>query len=1180
MDFDIGFDGEEDSMFDFNRAHSKSAKKRGSALNKNKRTFGTTFQSQNSACSKSTRSNMSASSIASNPSSSQSTKTLPAGASSIHTNSSFCSSSPSSSQSGDVKSRVPKISIEKSSRRSRQRIRRRPEEEEEYNSNDDDDDDDDESLSARSSCDASSAASTATGNSIATVRSRAVVTMKNHPLSVRRGAGSSAYAVQNAGTYQMIHDECSYLCSTILSTRSQPSKAIGAAIDLATLLSSRKTRSMLWKGGSHSTTRDDDRNVGDDNHRKGSSNNSSGCHGPQFPSLSSEKPKKLSPIPKVWSSILEVLALAATTGGSFDNCPSSNSSISSNTSIVGSVWAPAGRASTKSRTKSARRKDKELLKIGGCAIGAATQTTSTANTTYHSATSKGVKLSPDLKDVLACIFYFLSWDCTMSGDHSIAAMGAVKSSTVARKIRLAILERGAVLTGILRLMAPSQPLSTVAATTTDSSQHAPFPSNIFPTTTKISEPPVSPLRTPTSSITKRSLRSASMKTSSSTVPDAQQHTANGIPSSTRKVKPSLSSKVVGDPTAMGRRKRKNRRKLKEEEESPVEDVFPHTPLQTINTDSISQHVEGWKESDDSSKIMPPPSNRSVALCRRKFHGSDELSFADVSVRNQPARNSNDDGGSIISEASMGGTSILTSRIAKKVVSLRAKVHIESASMSASFDTSEMPFGRGADSQESIHFQGNSLTNNNIVIEGVDRPWLSIVCLESLTRILTGKELDGKTSCLEEEDASRSKGDEANDDDDDIDDDNNDNVVIVTNRLVGKSGMIPLLSCAMSHSMAVMTKLVFSGSCIKDESANWNAKNADEEYWMYCFNRLKLLASIIDEACFFSERNRRSFCEDDPFSFQDRKKGLVFHILIFLQQCSRCNLNELDHKRSETMSLALRTLTSLTHDNSLAAEQMKGFSDCVVDFNNACDTNNNIQGIRVLAKLVFRLEESPLLNLTNSKRAGSTRLTRASDHDMHQYDGTIFCLTTLANVTEGAGIGRMLMEIKLELHSGKTLSWLEWLCQWLVKQTETFRQEILSIGKTKKLKMGSIRTAAATTTTADSENGELHEEEEEKLVAAGNGSVVLACLITESDDGDPESSISVRNLIKKQMPLNSDGSSSGLSLVVNTLKAYCNYYHMSMGEMSVAVVSPVRKLINDLEEIAKFDEDQLSHSDDK
>ena len=90
---------------------------------------------------------------------------------------------------------------------------------------------------------------------------------------------------------------------------------------------------------------------------------------------------------------------------------------------------------------------------------------------------------------------------------------------------------------------------------------------------------------------------------------------------------------------------------------------------------------------------------------------------------------------------------------------------------------------------------------------------------------------------------------------------------------------------------------------------------------------------------------------------------------------------------------------------------------------------------------------------------------------------------------------------------------------------------------------------------------------------------MACLITESDvDDDPESSLYVRDLIKKEMPPNADGSSSGLSLVVNTLKAYCNYYQMSMGQMSVAVVSPVRKLIDELEEIARADEDLQQNYD--
>jgi len=707
----------------------------------------------------------------------------------------------------------------------------------------------------------------------------------------------------------------------------------------------------------------------------------------------------------------------------------------------------------------------------------------------------------------------------MSSEHSIAVMGAVKSSSVAKKVRMAILERGSVLSGILGLVgSPSQ--SDPAAMAFDSSRQTRLPSSIISKNSKTKDPPVSPLRAP-----KRSLRSASNKSSSSQVSDPQQVAVNGVSSSSSLANPSVSTKKSGDPTASGRRKRKNKRKLKDE--SLLEEA-------------------GTSEEIENRNSMPPPSNRRGTSLRKKNQGNDEFSFTVTPAKNQSIQKSQRDcetdidTGSVISESSIVATSVFTGRAAQKIDSLRAKVHIESLAKNKEFNITEV-------------------ANSKIFIEG-DRPWLSVVCLESLTRILTGKELNGKTSCLEEEEASASREDEANGDDE-IDDDNN--VVMVTNRLVGKSGMIPLLSSAMSQTMTAATKIVFGKTHHNDDKMN-------DKYWIYCYNRLKLLSSIIDEACFFSERNRRSFCEDDPFSFQDRKKGLIFHILVFLQQCSRCNLNQHDQKRSETMSLALSTLTSLTHDNELAAEQMKSFHKCHVGSKRARKSGNDVQGIQILADLVFQLEETSLSDSTKGK---STNSKSATDHDMHHYDGAVFCLTTLANVTEGAGIGRMLAEIEVTLNSGKTSSWLEWLCQWTINRTETFQHEILSIGNTSKSKKNIVESAAA-----DSTNGEFQQDDVENLLAAGNGCVVLACLITEPDDDDLESSKNVRNLIMKQMPLNSDGSSSGLSFVVNTLKAYCNYYHMSMGHMSVAVVAPVKQLIVELEEVAQIDEDQDSHGD--
>jgi hypothetical protein len=59
---------------------------------------------------------------------------------------------------------------------------------------------------------------------------------------------------------------------------------------------------------------------------------------------------------------------------------------------------------------------------------------------------------------------------------------------------------------------------------------------------------------------------------------------------------------------------------------------------------------------------------------------------------------------------------------------------------------------------------------------------------------------------------------------------------------------------------------------------------------------------------------------------------------------------------------------------------------------------------------------------------------------------------------------------------------------------------------------------------------------------------------------------IKELVIKEMPLRENGASSGLLLVKNTLKAFCNFYRFSLGELSVAVVDPVRNLLAKLDEI--------------
>jgi hypothetical protein len=377
---------------------------------------------------------------------------------------------------------------------------------------------------------------------------------------------------------------------------------------------------------------------------------------------------------------------------------------------------------------------------------------------------------------------------------------------------------------------------------------------------------------------------------------------------------------------------------------------------------------------------------------------------------------------------------------------------------------------------------------------------------------------------------------------------------------------------MSQSVAAATRFIFGKNQVTE-------LRDDEECWKYCQDRLSLLASLIDGACLFCERNRQRFCEDDPFSFEKRKEGLIFEILSFLHYCCQTDLSELDEKRSSTMLLCLRTLTSLTHDNPVAAQQMIISNEWTGtengdDDNDEDDVLSDKRGIEILAKLVFELEESDS-SLLSSSHSNS----QSKDHDMHHYDCTIFCLNTLANVIEAAGVRRILTEIKIVPKSGRrhSISWLEWLCQWYVKQTETFREELMSIGKSNNGKTGGTSSGSSSNNNVARIQEDSHEEmqnhEEEKLVAAGNCCVVLACLMTEPENDDPESSYTIRKMIINQMPRvagEDDNASHGVAMIINTLKAFCNYYHISLGDLSFAILAPVKKLIKELEELEELD----------
>jgi hypothetical protein len=960
-------------------------------------------------------------------------------------------------------------------------------------------------------------------------------------VSVVRGAGAGAWAVQDAGTYQMLHDDCTYLCSTMLVSAAAAklqSQALEAALDLAQLLQHRKTRSVLWQGGGSGGS-----SGGGEREAKSTATNSS---------QDEPEPKRAKHTTTVLENILQVLSQAGK-GTASSSRSSSSSSIgkpyyedgnsSAASSVCGSPPRAGGGSGTSSlRTKSARRKLKQQSTIasnGGAGAGGI----------------GGMVLSPELKQVLACILYFLSWDCTLSEHHSVASMGKQGVPSVARKVRQTILEHGGALQGILRLTLPppqqQRRNATANAAWEPQTHSAPFSASAASSPTRKPQPVPSsaPSSPPTRTSSSSSSRCSIVKTSKvrgrlgTTHPPWEDSGASVQSSSLHSTSAGSSVSSVsfqedamgsaarsattssqsdrgggGDPTAAGRRNRKKRKQSMPSVPEEDDDGFGF---------GVDFHMDGR-----SKQILPPPPSRqrgdaNANTSTMSFTSEDTTSRFPTPTspprrRRQtpaaaPATSPDRSIASSSSSVAASEYSVLPARLSQKLKTLVSKVSLSSKKNppSANLDTIQPQNGNDNDD---------------------DDPWVSMVCLESIHRIVTGKdEDDGSASCLEPTEKEEQ-------------DEQFDNPLLQTNVLLGKSssGVVPLLGRSMSVSLRAVCQANDSNSIINSKLLS---------YW---HDRIAMLASLIDGACLFNKANRRGFAEEDPFSFEEHKQGLVYHILWLLHHsCRRIIPQQQSQENGDETALlsgirllALRTLTSLTHDNELAAEQMTQWYDFVDNHSSSSTESSSIRGIDVLAELVFELEGRGKGLADQSKK----KKGRASDEELHRYDSTIFCLNTLANIIEAANVRRMLAEITVSSSSsGDEELWLKWLCRWLVSQTETFRDAILGIGKE---------------TGSRSEQRELQKHEEDKLVAAGNSCVLLACLMTEPEEisEEPESTNTIRNLILEQMPRNE--GSTGVTMIINTLKAFCNFYYCSLGDLSVAIVTPVKKLIEELDNLQK------------
>lgn len=412
-----------------------------------------------------------------------------------------------------------------------------------------------------------------------------------------------------------------------------------------------------------------------------------------------------------------------------------------------------------------------------------------------------------------------------------------------------------------------------------------------------------------------------------------------------------------------------------------------------------------------------------------------------------------------------------------------------------------------------------------------------LALEALTKIMSGKYeendegVEDTADCGNEENADDM---ESPDDEhttkscevDDIEISNMSNPMIFRNVMMRESGAIPYLARAMVEAL---------------EAANISALEIDRDAESFCTtcsnylrDRILTLSSLIDGLCLLSNENRRVFC---LVSIRNGKgfKPMLIPVLLKTFACfSLSSLNASHGAFADIGLAALRTLTSLTHENGVGGVQ------CISKLKISLPrfSTGSMGGVETIVRL--------LENLVNREATSQ-----------HIYDSIILCLNSLTNVFESssfADFSRAILDIELKgtEQESKVLA-LTWLSKFITNQTEPFRDAVMSLEYGKE----------PYTKGDNGQDSDFHEDD--YLITAGNGLILLSCLLGGGGDGDigeVELMTKIKNIILAEIPGSHEGEK--LILVINTLKAFCNFYRYSMGELSVAVIAPVLRLISGLE----------------
>eukprot|EP00554_Chaetoceros_debilis_P012063 CAMPEP_0194117770 /NCGR_PEP_ID=MMETSP0150-20130528/32688_1 /TAXON_ID=122233 /ORGANISM="Chaetoceros debilis, Strain MM31A-1" /LENGTH=1337 /DNA_ID=CAMNT_0038808913 /DNA_START=207 /DNA_END=4220 /DNA_ORIENTATION=- len=559
----------------------------------------------------------------------------------------------------------------------------------------------------------------------------------------------------------------------------------------------------------------------------------------------------------------------------------------------------------------------------------------------------------------------------------------------------------------------------------------------------------------------------------------------------------IGKKVFADPTRLGRKKKRRRKPLVESEEE-IQDA---SATQSVASVENCEYANLKSANFDFHSVGTPQSIASSVLSIESF--------------------------SVIGES-------IPKRFKKKLVSIWSKMNIHS--LSHSQNDVEV-------SAKTCHYCCNGNLHTKISNPGH-------LALTALNRILTGKYDEDDEGEISHSDIT-AMDTEANNscqhiaideeccDTDEIEKSNFDDPMVQKNVLFRQSGAIPFLVQAMIETLESAVLLT---SNVSNETKT-SEGDADAHYCSLClrhlYGRVHCISTTIDGLCCMSQPNRNMICGMTSTSIISSLLKSLSNLL------ATSGLRGNYHDLVKDISVAtLRTLTCLTHENDLAATQM------ISDYEReSLISRDSESGIEIILRLLHTFE------------IRSQRINEKSESQQY-HDAIIFCLNILTNTLESSSVHIVRKKIlKLKLHesrNGENQLAPVWLACWVVRQTESFRDVLLS---------GCFGHNDETTVGNEKER-ELKLHEDEYLVRAGNGCILLACLLREQKESTEEAkgeTQQLRDLVLSQMPISKHGNR--MILMINTMKAFCNFYRYSIGEfMSVAVTAPVVKLIEEVEEI--------------